>query len=305
MAVYSISEVEKLTGIKSHNLRIWEKRYCLSLSKRKDTNIRFYDECDLKFLLQTANLLDAGYKISKVALMNDKERIHAVNKCLDKCNVHGLFINQLTLAMLELDEQLFHTVCCVATQNMGIESMMFSVIYPFLEKIGLLWMTNRVNPAHEHFISHLIRQKLIAAIDNLAIPVAKDDTRYLLFLPEGELHEISLLFLNFILRSRGNQTLYLGQNTPFNDIQNSIEYYKPTYICTLLTSAHKTEIDKLMMELSSIADDATIMVAGRQVGDIEVKDYPKLTFLSNPYQVIDWIEENSKRVRKEYAKSEI
>lgn len=296
MAVYSISEVEKITGIKSHNLRIWEKRYCLALSKRKDTNIRFYDDCDLKFLLQTSNLLDAGYKISKVALMNDKERLRAVNECMGKCHDYGLFINQLTIAMLELDEHLFHNICSVASQKMGIEGMMFSVIYPFLERIGLLWVTNRVNPAQEHFISHLIRQKLIAAIDNLPVPPCNAETRYLLFLPEGELHELSLLLLNFILRSRGNHTLYLGQNTPFEDIRNSIYYYKPTYICTLLTSAHKTEIDTLMMQLTEIANQTTIMIAGRQVFEIDSKDYPDLTFLHSPYQVIEWVENNQLKV---------
>lgn len=298
MTVYSISEVEKITGIKSHNLRIWEKRYSLALSKRKDTNIRFYDDGDLKFLLQTSNLLEAGYKISKVASMNEEERLLAVDECMGKCNDHSLFINQLTIAMLELNEQLFHNICYVACQKMGVEGMMFSIIYPFLERIGLLWVTNRVNPAHEHFITHLIRQKLIAAIDNLPVPSSNTDIRYLLFLPEGELHEVSLLLLNFILRSRGNHSLYLGQNTPFEDIRNSINYYNPTYICTLLTSAHKTEIDTLMMELSEIADKTTIMVAGRQVSEIDIKDYPLITFLFNPSQVIDWVENNQVNANK-------
>lgn len=303
MAVYTISEVEKLTGIKSHNLRIWEKRYCLALSKRKDTNIRFYDDEDLKFLLQTANLLNVGYKISKIASMNDKERSQCVKKCICPSNGYDLLINQLTLAMIELDESMFQMVCDMAMAEMGVECMMFSVLYPFLDKIGLLWISDRINPAHEHFISHLIRQKLISEMDKLPIPCAKSCSKYLLFLPEGELHELSLLFLNYILRVRGNHTLYLGQNMPIMDVVNAIKYYKPHYVTTILTSSHKTELALLLTELSAYTKDFPVMIAGRQVCEIETGDYPDILFLDNPHKVIEWVEGNKKANEHLFAPS--
>lgn len=290
MTVYSISEVEKITGIKPHNLRIWEKRYQFSLPKRKDTNIRFYDEEDVKFLLQTANLLNAGYKISAIAAMSEKERKEAVLASLNKKNDFELLVNQLTVAMIDLDEELFHTICQAAIHNLGVEGMMFSVIYPFLERIGLLWITNNVNPAQEHFVSNLVRQKIIAALDKLSVPPRNSSNRYLLFLPEGELHEISLLFLNFILRSRGNHTLYLGQNTPVEDIKNAVLYYEPNCVATILTSAHKSDLDHLYSELQTLSRDTHILIAGKQAVEADSKSYPGLLFIHSPIDIIRWIE---------------
>ncbi len=293
MAIYSISEIERLTQIKAHTLRIWEKRYGLAFSKRTDTKIRYYDEQDLLLLLQITNLIQAGFKISVVLRMTAQERKENIIRCLQSSSEYEIFVNQLIVSMFDLNESLFHMICKHCFQTKGVEETMMRVIYPFLERIGLLWITENINPAREHFVSNLIRQKLISEIDKLPVPEKNEKNAYLLFLPEGELHEVSLLLLNYMLRIRGNHTLYLGQNTPLEEVFASLSYYPASYVCTILTSSVTQEASALLKSLEQLSEKAKVVVGGRVSSEIDKSDFKNIDFISSASEVSGWIEKNS------------
>ncbi len=235
MSTYSIKDLEQLSGIKAHTLRMWEQRYNLMLPKRTDTNIRFYDDEDLKLILNVSLLNDNGYKISKIASMSEEEMRGEVLKLTERSLTYDDQIHSLTLAMIDFDEDRFEKIISTNTLKLGFENTMVNIIYPFLSKIGVLWQTGSINPAQEHFISSLIRQKIIVAIDGQYVDKKANSVKYMLFLPEGELHEMTLLFSYFLIKSRGNRVIYLGQSMPANDLEEAYKVHRPEYI---LTSSH-------------------------------------------------------------------
>ena len=211
MARYSIKDLEHLSGIKAHTLRIWEQRYSLINPKRTETNIRYYDQEDLKLVLNVSLLKENGYKISKIAEMEPVQLREAVITVAEKTTSFADQIYALTLSMIDMDEQRFEKIISSNTLKLGFERTMLNIIYPFLSKIGIMWTTDAINPAQEHFMSHLIRQKLIVAIDGQIPNYSKSATKYMLFLPETELQESSLLFASFLIQSRHQRVIYLGQ----------------------------------------------------------------------------------------------
>lgn len=265
MSTYSIKDLEQLSGIKAHTLRIWEQRYNLLNPKRTDTNIRFYDDLDLKLILNVALLNDNGYKISKIASMDDKEMRAEVMKLTDRTLTHDDQIHALTICMIEMDEERFDKVLSTNILKLGFEQTMMNIVYPFMSKIGVLWQTGAINPAHEHFISNLVRQKLIVAIDGQV--VSGEGKKFLLFLPEGELHEISLLFASFLIKSKGNKVIYLGQNTPYDDLITVYNIHRPDYMMTVITTSPTSEYAQEYLNLLA-------------------KNFPKTQILVTGYQVI-------------------
>lgn len=291
MATYSIKDIEQLTGIRSHTLRIWERRYELLLSKRTDTNIRFYDEEDLKYLLQAALLLNGGYRISKISQMSFQERTNCIEKISNQSESnYEVFIHKLILSMIDMNEVLFNQVIQECFTFKGVEFSMFHILYPFLERLGIMWIVGSANPANEHFISNLIRQKLIAEIDKLPIPSPRTSPTYLLFLPEGELHEISLLFLNYMLRIRGNYTLYLGQNTPLKEAKDALNHYPAKHIFTIFTSVSPRKTQDLLNELSELTEKHEVIVTGRSIYDFAATDFPNLRLLYTGQDVKNWVD---------------
>ncbi|TXK44456.1 MerR family transcriptional regulator [Pontibacter qinzhouensis] len=266
MALYSIKELEQLSGIKAHTIRIWEQRYQILAPSRTDTNIRFYDDEDLKWLLNISLLNEKGTKISKIAKMTKEEVAQMVQHLCEQSSEFDHHINGLITAMLDLDEALFDKVLSTATLQLGFQNMMQDVVYPFLKKIGILWQTGNISPAHEHFISNLIRQKILVAIDGQVVRRRDGHPTYMLFLPEGEMHEIALLYMNYLLRTLQIYTLYLGQSLPFEDLKLCYKSFKADYICTVLTSTpERSEVQAYIDTLSATFPEATIMVYGSQV----------------------------------------
>jgi len=264
LSTYSIKDLEQLSGIKAHTLRIWEQRYNLLNPKRTDTNIRFYDDLDLKLILNVALLNDNGYKISKIASMDDKEMRAEVMKLTDRTLTHDDQIHALTICMIEMDEERFDKVLSTNILKLGFEQTMMNIVYPFMSKIGVLWQTGAINPAHEHFISNLVRQKLIVAIDGQV--VSGDGKKFLLFLPEGELHEISLLFASFLIKSKGNKVIYLGQNTPYDDLITVYNIHRPDYMMTVITTSPTSEnAQEYLNLLAKNFSKTQILVTGYQV----------------------------------------
>ncbi|MEA5137524.1 MerR family transcriptional regulator [Arcicella rigui] len=275
MSSYSIKDLEHLSGIKAHTLRIWEQRYGILKPERTDTNIRTYDDTDLKLVLNISLLKDHGYKISEISKMNQDEMSKEVLLISEKQLNYPDQIHALTISMLDLDEERFEKIVSTNTLQFGFENMMINIIYPFLSRIGTLWITGSIGPAQEHFISNLIRQKLIVAIDGQLPSLKPNAKKYLLYLPEGEMHELSLLFSNYIIRSRQNKVIYLGQSLPFNELIFAYQAHKPDYILTIITSVPgQDEIQKYVYRLAKEFPDAKILLSGYQVigQDIDCPD---------------------------------
>lgn len=264
MSTYSIKDLEQLSGIKAHTLRIWEQRYNLLSPKRTDTNIRYYDDDDLKLILNVALLNDNGYKISKIASMEMSEMRDEVMKLTDRSLTHDDQIHAMTISMIEMDEDRFDKILSTNILKIGFEQTMMNIIYPFMSKIGVLWQTGAINPAQEHFISNLVRQKLIVAIDGqINMNTGK---KFLLFLPEGELHEISILFAFFLIKSKGHKVIYLGQNTPTEDLSQVYSIHNPEYLMTVITTSPSSELaEEYVNGLADRFKDSELLITGYQV----------------------------------------
>lgn len=293
MANYSIKDLEHLSGIKAHTLRIWEQRYNLIDPKRTDTNIRYYDQDDLKLVLNVSLLKDNGYKISKIAEMTLAEMQEAVLKVSEKTSSFADQIYGLTLAMIDLDEQRFEKIISANTLKIGFERTMLNIIYPFLSKIGIMWLTDSVNPAQEHFITNLIRQKVIVAIDGQYETFDEKAKKYMLFLPSGELHELGLLFANYLIKAKGNKAIYLGQNMPFNDLSSVYKVYEPDYLLTILTSKDKSiETTDYLNNLAEEFPNTPILVSGNQVIGQDLDLAENIVQIANPLHLLNFIEEH-------------
>lgn len=275
MSSYSIRDLEQLSGIKAHTIRIWEQRYNIIQPKRTDTNIRLYDDQDLKLVLNISLLKDHGYKISEISKLSMDEINKEVLAISDQKLSYPDQIHALTIAMIDLDEERFEKIISTNFLQNGFENTMLNIIYPFLNRIGTLWITGSIGPAQEHFMTNLIRQKIIVAIDGQVIKHRPDVKRFMLYLPEGELHEISLLFTSYIIRSHNHRVIYLGQTLPFNELVFAHNVHKPDYIFTTITSvpAHD-EVQPYVTRLCQQFPDTQILLTGYQVvgQDIETLD---------------------------------
>lgn len=265
MAQYTIKELEHLSGIKAHTIRIWEQRYGILNPKRTETNIRYYDDADLKSLLNISLLNERGYKISKIAQMDRGQILETVQQLCDQPCAGSHHVSELIPAMVEMDEFKFDRVLSKATLQMGFQETMQEVVYPFLNKIGILWQTGNITPAHEHFVSNLIRQKLLVAIDGQTARWQEDAPVYILYLPEGELHELALLYMHYILRAHNQRVVYMGQHLPFKDLELTYEQFKAEFLCTVLTTVPEREqVQAYLDKLSKRFPDSTIYVYGYQ-----------------------------------------
>lgn len=264
MATYSIKDIEHLSGIKAHTLRIWEKRYNILEPKRTLTNIRYYDDDDLKKVLNISVLNKYGYKISNIASLRAQEINNEILNVTSRYGDLQTQIENLILAMVDFDKEYFDKVFNKSVLSRGLEETMLKVIYPFFEKIGILWQTGNVNPAQEHFISNLIRQKLIVAIDDLPEYNNSDTKKFILFLPDGEWHELGLLFYSYLIKKSGHQIIYLGSSLPLQSIfetaeQINFDYLVTSYTITLSDEQFKEYISGLAVKY----DNKTILLLGQ------------------------------------------
>jgi len=270
MIKYSIKDLESISGIKAHTLRIWEVRYKLFKPHRTDTNIRLYSNDDIRKLLNVALLNNHGLKISKIATLSNSE---ISSKALEILSTEDTFqsqIDSLTMAMVEIDEDRFELVVSNSILKFGLEDTITQIIYPFLVKVGVLWRTESINPGQEHFITNLIRQKIIAAIDAQVMQITDDSKKFLLYLPENELHEISILFYNYLIRKNKYKTIYLGQSVPFEDVVKLCDSMQPTHVITVLTAGIRSKkVLEYIEQLSKKCNKQKILLSGYQVFETE------------------------------------
>ncbi len=281
MSNYSIKDLEQLSGIKAHTLRIWEQRYNIITPKRTDTNIRTYDDQDLKLVLNISLLKDHGYKISDISRLSVEEMYREVIKISDRQLNYPDQIHALTISMIDLDEDRFEKIVSTNILQFGFENTMIHIIYPFLSRIGTLWVTGSIGPAQEHFITNLIRQKIIVAIDGQVSKQRPDGKKYMLFLPEGELHEISLLFANYIIRARYNKVIYLGQSLPFNELVFAYNVHKPDYIFSTVTSVpSNSDVQPFVNRLMKTFPESHILLTGYQVVGQDIETGTNATIIN-------------------------
>ncbi len=263
MGKYSIKELEQLSGIKAHTIRIWEKRHKLINPSRTPTNIRFYSDADLKKIINVSLLNNHGLKISRIAGLTMEEMNRRVLALSETRTDISVDIDQLVIAMIDMDEVRFEQVLSNLILRYGFEKSITDIVYPFLEKIGVLWQTQNITPAHEHFISNLIRQKIIVAIDSLSRAPATPK-KILLFLPEGEMHEMGLLFYHYLARRAGHHTFYFGQNLPHDDLLQVYNIHKPHILVTSIISPPAIPVGKYIQKLARSFPSATILISGLQ-----------------------------------------
>ena len=288
MAEYSIKDLERISGVKAHTIRIWEKRYGIVEPKRTDSNIRFYCDTDVKKLMNVSILLHHGYKISKLAILDPQELSKKVLEVSMISNGHNSQVENLVVAMIEMDESKFEKILNMTIIKEGFENTVFKVLHPFFERIGVLWQTGSINPAHEHFISNLVKQKIYVAIDSIAVPSGNDTKKFLLFLPEWELHDLGLLVYDYLLKSRGFKVIYLGQNVPEDDVYSVTEFLQPDYF--LVSFANAVEKDKLEAYILRIAaryPEKKIFITGNQTANLSCELPSSITIINSALQFSD------------------
>ncbi|MFN6943927.1 MAG: MerR family transcriptional regulator [Cytophagaceae bacterium] len=290
MGRYSIKDLEQLSGIKAHTIRIWEQRYNLLSPERTDTNIRFYNDSDLKLILNISLLKEKGVKISRIVDMSPKRISEEVLRLSEGDLQFPSQIHSLTMAMLEINEEYFEKILSTSIIHFGFEKTMLKIIYPFLSRIGFLWQAGTINTSHEHFISNLIRQKIIVAIDGI-LP-SKPRKSFMLFLPEGELHEISLLFACYMIKSRNFKVIYLGQSLPFEDLQTAYDLHKPDYLFSVITSMpYSEDLKGYITSISEKFPNSTVFLSGLQFKKADVSFSENVSFIPTPEDLLRVLEQ--------------
>lgn len=294
MAVYSIKDLEKLSGIKAHTIRIWEQRYDIVSPKRTQTNIRYYEDDDLKLLLNIALLNKNGIKISKIAKM-DREEIAEKVSAISEINFENATqLDALTISMIEMDEYKFDRIVSTNIQQLGFERTMLEVIYPFLEKLSVLWLTGSINPAQENFMSYLIRQKIIVAIDKEPLVTGKHVKKFVIYLPEGEKQELSMLFMHYLVKSRRHQVIYIGQEMSLSDLKDAYDIHQPDYIFTMISETFTKEpIQSYVDKMGETFIESQILLTGYQVVKQPIEHAANVTILKSLHQMITFLNNTS------------
>ncbi|WP_299108110.1 MerR family transcriptional regulator [uncultured Tenacibaculum sp.] len=269
--IFTIKDLENISGIKAHTIRIWEKRYNLFKPNRSDTNIRYYSTESLTKLLNVALLNKHNFKISKIAMMSEDQIKLNARELAFKYAVNDEAINSFKLAMFQFDKVLFNSTYNKLLHKKTFREVFKEVFVPFLNHIGLLWQTDTLLPAHEHFISNLIAQKIQINIEKLDYSTTNTDVTYVLFLPENEIHELGLMYLNYELVLRGFQTIYLGQSLPLNNL----DYFfnsdsKVCFVTSMTVRPYDDKIVNYFYEIEDILKETnhSLIAVGKKAMDV-------------------------------------
>ncbi|MEM9077406.1 MAG: MerR family transcriptional regulator [Bacteroidota bacterium] len=267
---FSIRDMENLSGIKAHTIRIWEKRYNLFTPERTTTNIRYYSLQSLQKLLNVTLLYNNGYKISKIAKLDESHIPIIVREIVANNSEKNHAINAFKLAMINFDQTLFLNTYSSLLSERSFRDIFNEVFIPLLNELGLLWQTDTISPSHEHFITHLIKQKIYINTEKLQLvePIKKDKV-FALFLPENEIHEIGLLYLNYEITLRGYKSIYLGQTMPIESLVDLLKYYDNIHFVSYFTVSPtkddlNTYFDKFAKTLN-FSGNSKLWVLGHQI----------------------------------------
>jgi DNA-binding transcriptional MerR regulator len=289
MDSFTIKDLENLSGIKAHTLRIWEQRYGFLKPSRSFTNIRYYSNEELKTVLNIALLNKYGFKISHIDRMNEAEIREKILSLGQAQAQQERIINELIQHMVDINMDAFEETLDNYILARGIEKTIIQIIFPYMEKIGILWMTNHINPAQEHLVTNIIRQKLIVGIEAVSSPL-KLQKSILLFLPEAEYHEIGLLFMHYLLKSRGAKVIYLGSNVPMKDVEFVVNLKKPDYLyCHLSTVGQNFNFERFLLHISKTFGHIPLIISGRLTHSYEKKIQPPVIFKKSFAEVMEFV----------------
>lgn len=271
---FSIKDLENICGIKAHTIRIWEKRYHLLQPKRTDTNIRTYDMESLKKLLNVSFLVNCGYKISRISKLTDDEVHEYINSIVSDKTTVDRSLNSLKLAMFNFNTTLFVDTLADLSKRFDFITVFYEVLLPLLSEIGMLWQTNTINSTHEHFVSNIIKQKLWVEIDKLQANVQSSEKTFVLYLPEGEINELSLLFINTLVLSKGFKTIFLGANVTADFLKNIAELQDNLVFVSYFTLyPHLEDVNDYITKFRDeicLPNKHELWVMGRQLNEVEV-----------------------------------
>ena len=284
--VFSIKDLENLSGIKAHTIRIWEKRYDVLEPMRSDTNIRSYDIKNLQKLLNIVLLHNYGYKISKISKLSQTEINKLVNNIVSEKSAKNHAISTFKMAMMNFDQSLFFNTYNQLLSEKSFREVFYTVFIPLMQEIGFLWQTQTISPAHEHFISYLIKQKLLINTERVQIlEPTKTDNVFVLFLPLNEVHELGLMYLNYEILLKGYQTIYLGESIPTESLLDLKNYYeKITFVSYLTVEPNQDEIDNYISDIQTKLLDNTnheLLLLGRLTQFITSKTLSKNIHIFN------------------------
>lgn len=291
MKTYSISDIESLTGIKAHTIRAWEVRYNLVPPKRTPTNIRYYNENDLKTLLNIVALNENGYKISRIAKLSKQQILDLVQQLNSQWQNETVQLLNLSNATLKYNEREFSEILIGCIEEMGLVKTMDLILFPFMRRVGMLWQTGTIDPSQEHFAANLIRDRIIVEIDKVKPAKVEKPLRFLLFLPEAEMHETGLLFARYLLKRCGHETLYLGADIPYPDLAKVVKSYQPDYAFIVLTSLNLgKDLNKIITKVMDHVD-VPLLVGGSLISEFDVLINDRLTPLKNVCDMVDFLED--------------
>ncbi len=289
MNAFTIKDLENLSGIKAHTIRIWEQRYTFLKPQRTDTNIRYYTNDELKKVLNIALLNKYGFKISHIDKMNAQElrdKIISLNQAEAQ---QERLINEMLQCMIDLDMDRFENVLDEFIAAKGIDKAIHYLVFPFLDKIGILWLTNNIHPAQEHLVTNIIRQKLIVGIESVVSHLSPD-RKVILFLPEGEHHELGLLYIYYLLKSRGVQVIYLGSNVPLSDLEYITRSKKPDFVYTHLTCiAGNFNYEKYLHQVHESVHGIPLVISGQLARNFSRKPPVGVHFKKSLPEVLEFI----------------
>lgn len=290
---FSIKDLENLSGIKAHTIRIWEKRYNLLCPKRTDTNIRFYSLKSLQKLLNITLLYNNGYKISKIAKIPEEELPLMVREIVSENSIKNKSINAFKLAMINFDQSLFLNTYNSLLGDRSFREIFYDIFLPLLNELGLLWQTETISPAHEHFVTALVKQKILLNIEKLQLAEpTKTDSTFVLFLPDNEIHEIGLLYLNYEIVLRGYRAIYLGPTIPLESLTDIQRYYDNlTYLSYFTVSPPTEGIRKYLEDFQKIVNrgrNSKLWILGQQVKDsVSPEEFPGVKAFHSIEEVIE------------------
>jgi DNA-binding transcriptional MerR regulator len=272
--VFSIKDLENISGIKAHTIRIWEKRYNVLEPMRSDTNIRYYNLVNLQKLLNITLLHEHGYKISRIAKFTEQQIPEAVREIISVKSVKSHAISSFKMAMINFDQSLFTKTYDTLLSEKNFREVFYEVFIPLMNEIGLLWQSDTITPAHEHFISYLIKQKLLINTEKLQVlQPTNDDKVFVLYLPSNEIHELGLMYLNYEVLHHGYRSIYLGESIPLDNLKDLKKYFnKVTFISYLTVEPNKDEINHYIKAINDevLNDENTeLWLLGRMVDFIE------------------------------------
>ena len=291
MSSYTIKDLEKISGIKAHTIRIWEQRYNFLQPQRTETNIRSYSADELKVILNVSLLNKYGFKISHIDKMSSEQMEEKIMSLSQLDAQKERVVNALIKEMVSLNMVAFERHLDLYIGQKGIEKAINEIIFPYLERVGILWVTNHINPAQEHLATNIVRQKIILGIERLT-PLLTYTKRIVLFLPEGEYHELGLLYVHFLLKQKGIYVDYLGTNVPMVDLKYLTEFKKVDYLyCHITMPAKNFKLDKFFTNLASINQQIPIILSGLMIQEYKGKISPNIHLKRSLSETIAFLQE--------------